>query len=180
MKRVVAPIIFLICICVLLCGCDNGYEDLEVELDSCKDEINYLEDELLQAESCLGVVLNYIKKPNTTEAVENLDFNQTWSLKDYFDFSFYYDKELKSLCYNIEDKNGVPIRLIFEDTPQIQELLIAVYSSNGELETYYGIGDSETLFFVPEYDYTYDVLLFATVDDNIYRANYNFSVDDIK
>ena len=180
MKKITTPIIFLICICILLCGCDGGYEDLEVELDACQDEINYLEDELFQLESCLSIVLNYVKSPKTTENVETLGFNEVWALKDYFDFSFYYDKEIESLCYNIKDKSGAPIRLIYEDTPQIQELLIAVYSSDGELETYYGIGDSERLFFIPEYNYSYEVLLFAIVNNNIYRANYNFSIEDIK
>lgn len=174
MKRIITPIICLISICIILCGCNNEYENLNIELDECHDEINYLEDKILETKSSLNIVLDYVKNPKTTDGIETLSFNETWGLKDYFDFSFCYDDESKSVFFTIKDKSGNPIRLIWEDTPQIQELLIAIYSSDGELETYYGTGYSEMLFLVPEYNYSYEILLFATVNNDIYRANYNF------
>ena len=180
MKKFIIPFIFMLCICISLCSCyssDDEYNEFESKYEETSEELDSLKEDSLNR---LHHTMDYIKEIETQNNIPNYAFGDTWSVEDFFNFSLYYDSESEAICYNLKTKDGYPIRFIWDETTEIQDLFIAVYRSDGSFETVEGFGDEDTLIYIPEYNYSYEILLFATVNNKVYRANYNFSIEDTK
>lgn len=185
MKNII-KILSLICIFLLLCGCISDtdyseYEDLESDYENCQEELYSLSEELEYKEKDINYLLNYVKKLEKDNAVPTYQFNDTWSVDDYFNFSFYYDKKYNLLNYNFKTQEGEKIFLFdFDNTHKINNLTVGVYRSDGYFESFNARYDGDSLFEVPDYNYSYEILLIATVNNKIYRATYKISAKEIK
>ena len=186
MRKVVLILSFLLCVSIFLCGCaDNvidyeDYKELEADCEEYENEINSLEEHLDSRKENIKVLLNYIKTIEDIGTVETYSINDVWSVEDYFDFMLTYDKECKALCYDIKSKEGKPIAWIDEYCLEVQKLFVSIYRSDGYFESYDIYGDGDITFLTPDYNYSYELVLFAYVNDNLYRANFNISCEDIE
>lgn len=186
MKKFIKTISVLICSSILLCGCYGNsvsyseYSDLEATLEDCENERDYFKEELDIKEKSINNILSYLKTIENNKLIPTYNFDNVWSVGDYFNFSFFYDKELECLSYNIESKDGSSILFIDEETTELQNLFIAFFRSDGSFESYNAFCSGESLIDVPDYNYSYEVILIATINNVPYRATYKFSCKDIK
>jgi len=184
MKKVLffTVILFLM---ISFSGCANNhseakYEDLERMYEELSDEYTALDEELEYEEKGIELLFRHLKTLESNKKIPIYKFKDMWSVGDSFDLSFYYDKKDSVLCYKITDKEGTPITFIYEDTVQLQNLFIGVLRSDGCFESYNTYWDGETLFYLPDYNYSYEITLIADVNGTPHYATYKMSCEDIK
>lgn len=184
--KIAIKTLFLIFIFLFICGCTSEndlseYEDLMSDYEYCLEEKESIEEELEYKIEDINYLSNYIKKLETNNPPQVYNFKDTWSVKDFFNFSLYYDKEYNSLNYNLKTKDNKEIFLFsFENNTTLQNLTVTIYRSDGTFNTVNAKYDGDYLFEVPDYNYSYEIMLFATVNNNIYRATYKLSAEEIK
>ena len=186
MKKQLLLISILILFSILLCGCMEGtvsteeYEDLQYQYEECEGERDSYEEELIYKNESIKLLFDYAKSTINTKSTPKYDFKKIWSVGDYFDFQFTYDKEFDRVTYSIKNKEGENIRWIDNDTEEIQDICFGVYRSDGTFQSYNTDWDGERLFYKSDYNYSYEILVVATVNNKTHIAVYNFTNNDIK